>query len=278
MSELVTCTIRELDGTEGSSGAAGARIADVRLNRPDKLNSLTLDLLEQLQATAESLAGDRELRGVLLSGEGRAFYAGLDFGSVMGEPDRFRAVFQPDVQRGTNLYQEAPWAWRRLAVPVVAAVHGHCLGGGLQIALAADYRFTTPDAKWSVLEAKWGLVPDMSGVQALSELVRIDVAKRLAMTGEMFSGQRAVELGFASEVAEDPYAAGLALLAEIATRSPDSVAGTKRLFDDTWSADATTTFQQERDEQSILLGAPNTAVAQHRSLSGEPKPYGPRLR
>lgn len=102
------------------------------------------------------------------------------------------AVFAPDADRGTNLFQEAPWAWRRLAVPVVAAVHGHCLGGGLQIALAADYRFTTPDATWSVLEAKWGLVPDMSGVQALSELVRIDVAKRLAMTGEIFDGTRAV--------------------------------------------------------------------------------------
>ena len=186
MTELVTCTILERDG---------ARLADVRLNRPDKLNSLTLDLLEQLQATAESLAEDRELRGVLLSGEGRSFCAGLDFASVLGEPVRFREVFEPDAERGTNLYQEAPWAWRRLAVPVVAAIHGHCLGGGLQIALAADFRFTTADAAWSVLEAKWGLVPDMSGVHALSQLVRIDVAKRLAMTGEMFSGERAVALG-----------------------------------------------------------------------------------
>jgi enoyl-CoA hydratase/carnithine racemase len=271
MTELVTCAILESDAT------GGARIADVRLNRPDKLNSLTLDLLDALQATAESLAGDLDLRGVLLSGEGRSFCAGLDFGSVLGEPERFRTVFEPDTDRGTNLYQEAPWAWRRLDVPVVAAIHGHCLGGGLQIALAADYRFTTADAKWSVLEAKWGLVPDMSGVQALSELVRIDVAKRLAMTGEMFSGERAAELGLASEVAEDPYAEGLALLAQIATRSPDSVAGTKRLFDDTWHAEARTTFERERAEQAILLGAPNTAVAQHRSLGGEDRAYGPRL-
>lgn len=264
MTDLVTCVVS--DG-----------IADVRLNRPDKLNSLTLDLLERLQGVAESLADDRDLRGVLLSGEGRSFCAGLDFASVLAEPERFRAVFVADAERGTNLYQEAPWAWRRLAVPVVAAVHGHCLGGGLQIALAADYRFTTPDARWSVLEAKWGLVPDMSGVQALSELVRIDVAKRLAMTGEMFSGERAVALGVASEVADDPYAAGLALLQEIATRSPDSVAASKRIFDETWTRDARATFERERAEQAILLDAPNTALAQHRSLGGQARPYGPRL-
>ena len=162
-------------------------------------------------------------------------------------------------------------------MPVVAAVHGHCLGGGLQIALAADYRFTTPDATWSVLEAKWGLVPDMSGVQALSELVRIDVAKRLAMTGEIFDGTRAVALGVASELADDPYAAGLALLDELATRSPDAVAASKRLFDETWTADAARTFTRERAEQSVLLSAPNTAVTQHRSLGGDARPYGPRL-
>jgi len=269
MTELVTCTILDRDG---------ARLADVRLNRPDKLNSLTLDLLEQLQATAESLAEDRELRGVLLSGEGRSFCAGLDFASVLGEPVRFREVFEPDAERGTNLYQEAPWAWRRLAVPVVAAIHGHCLGGGLQIALAADFRFTTADAAWSVLEAKWGLVPDMSGVHALSQLVRIDVAKRLAMTGEMFSGERAVALGLASEVADDPYAAGLALLDQIATRSPDAVAASKRIFDQTWVAGADETFARERAEQVVLLDAPNTAVAQHLSMGGEGRTYGPRLR
>ncbi len=267
MADLVTCTILESDG---------ARIADVRLNRPDKLNSLTLDLLEQLQACAESLAEDLSLRGVLISGAGRSFCAGLDFASVLGEPERFRAVFEPDPARGTNLYQEAPWAWRRLAVPVVAAVHGHCLGGGLQIALAADYRFTTGEATWSVLEAKWGLIPDMSGVHALSQLVRIDVAKRLAMTGEMFSGERAVALGLASEVADDPYAAGLALLTQIATRSPDAVSATKAIFDQTWVAGADETFARERAEQSVLLGAPNTAVAQHRSMGGDARPYGPR--
>ena len=122
----------------------------------------------------------------------------------------------PNPLRGTNLFQEACWAWRRVPVPVVAAVHGHCYGGGLQIALAADLRMTTADAQWSVMEAKWGLVPDMGGVQALSQQVRMDVAKRLTMTGEVVSGERAVELGLASEVHDEPFVAATRFLEQVA--------------------------------------------------------------
>ena len=250
-------------------------LAHVRLNRPDKLNSLTLDTLEQLVATAHGLAQDRSLRGVLLGGEGRAFCAGLDFATVMPDPDRIAVAFTADEVRGTNLFQEACWAWRRIPVPVVAAVHGHCLGGGLQIALAADVRITTPDATWSVLEAKWGLIPDMSGVRALSQQVGLDVAKRLTMTGEMIDGARAVALGLATEVAEDPFAAGAQLLAQIATRSPDAVAAAKRVFDQTWFADEGYVFGRERVEQAALLRAPNTAIAQ-RVAAGETLAYHPR--
>src|SRR5688572_14366580 len=160
-------------------------IAQVRLDRPDKLNALTLDTLEGLVATARDLARDRTLRGVVLGGAGDSFCAGLDFATVLSNPPPVARSFVPNPFRGTNLSQEACWVWRRLPAPVVAAVHGHCYGGGLQIALAADLRMTTADAQWSVLEAKWGLIPDMSGVQALSQLVTIDVAKRLTMTGEV---------------------------------------------------------------------------------------------
>ncbi|HQX87486.1 MAG TPA: enoyl-CoA hydratase-related protein, partial [Ornithinibacter sp.] len=163
-------------------------VAQVRLNRPDKLNALTLDTLEDLVATARELSANRTLRGVVIAGEGDSFCAGLDFATVLKNPPRVARSFVPNPLRGTNLFQEACWAWRRVPVPVVAAVHGHCYGGGLQIALAADLRMTTADAQWSVLEAKWGLVPDMSGIQALSQQVRMDVAKRLTMTGEVVSG------------------------------------------------------------------------------------------
>lgn len=265
MSAPVTCSV------EGG-------IAQVRLDRPEKLNALTLDTLEALVETAGRLRRDRTLRGVVLGGSGDSFCAGLDFATVMAEPRRVTRAFVPRPWRGTNLFQEACWAWRRLPVPVVAAVHGHCYGGGLQIALAADLRMTTPDARWSVLEAKWGLVPDMSGMQALSQQVRMDVAKRLTMTGEVVSGERAVELGLASEVHEEPFVAATRFLEEVATRSPDAVAATKRLFERTWASGPRRTFAGERREQAFLLRRGNTKAAREAALRREVPSFGPRAR
>lgn len=251
-------------------------VAHVALNRPDKLNALTLDTLEQLIATAQRLRGDRTLRAVVLSGAGDAFCAGLDFGTVLREPKRVAAAFTPRPWRGTNVFQEACWAWRRLPVPVIAAVHGHCLGGGVQIALAADFRVTTPDAKWSVLEAKWGIIPDMTGIKALSQQVGMDVAKRLTMTGETVSGAEAVRLGLATQENTDPYAGALALASAIAERSPDSVAATKRLFNRTWSASDRRTFMWERLEQARLLMGANAAEARRANTKREAPAYQPR--
>lgn len=253
-------------------------IAQVRLNRPDKLNALTLDTLEGLVRTARSLAGDRRLRGVVLGGEGESFCAGLDFATVLADPPRVARAFVPRPWRGTNLFQEACWAWRRLPVPVVAAVQGHCYGGGLQVALAADLRMTTADAQWSVLEARWGLVPDMSGIHALKQQVGLDVAKRLTMTGEVVSGARAVELGLASEVHDEPYVAATRFLEQVATRSPDSVAATKRLFERTWTSGPRRTFARERLEQARLLATRNTTIAREAAMRRSAPAFGPRAR
>lgn len=237
-------------------------IAHVRLNRPDKLNSLTLEILDELVSIARRIRRDRTVRAVILSGEGRSFSAGLDFASAMKTPSSLVTSFMPRPWRGTNQFQEACWAFRRLPVPVIAAVHGHCFGGGLQLAMAADWRFTTADAQWSILEAKWGLVPDMSGMQTLKQQLPADVLKRLTMTGEEFSGEQAVKYGIASEVTGDPSTAARELADLIATRSPDSVAYTKKLVDETWTTGPRTTFARERLRQFRLLVAENTRVAQ----------------
>ncbi|KGN37852.1 crotonase/enoyl-CoA hydratase family protein [Knoellia subterranea] len=263
MAELVTTRIE--DG-----------IAHVALNRPDKLNALTLDTLEQLIDTAGRLRSDRTLRSVVVSGEGDAFCAGLDFGTVLREPRRVAGAFTPRPWRGTNTFQEACWAWRRLPVPVIAAVHGHCLGGGVQIALAADFRITAPDAKWSVLEARWGIIPDMTGIKALSQQVGMDIAKRLTMTGETVPGTEAVRLGLATEENIDPYAGALALAGRLAERSPDSVAAAKRLFNRTWSASDRRTFMWERLEQARLLMGANAAEARRANTNREKPAYKPR--
>lgn len=241
------------------------RIAHVRLNRPEKLNSLTLGVLDQLIAIAGTIRADRSVRAVVIAGEGRSFCAGLDFASAMKKPQALAASFVPRPWRGTNQFQEACWAFRRLPVPVIAAVHGHCFGGGLQLAMAADWRFTTADAQWSILESKWGLIPDMSGLQSLSQQLRADVLKRLTMTGETVDGTRAVKFGLASEVTAegtDPVDAAVELAAQIATRSPDATAYGKKLVDETWARGARATFALERIRQFRLLVASNTKVAQ----------------
>lgn len=237
-------------------------IAYVTLNRPAKLNSLTLPVLDELVATARTIRRDRSIRVVILSGAGGNFSAGLDFASALKSPAKLARTFAPRPWRGTNTFQEAPWAWRRLPIPVIAAVEGYCFGGGVQIAAAADYRFTSSDASWSVLEAKWGLVPDMSGIASLKQLLPIDTAKRLAMTGEILTGDKAVELGLASEVAADPMAAAEELAHQLIGRSPDSVAYAKRLFDETWTSGPRATFFKERVRQARLLLLDNTRIAQ----------------
>lgn len=251
-------------------------IARVRLNRPDKHNGLNDAMLAGLIATAHRLRRDRELRGVLLSGAGPSFCAGLDFKGVSFAPRDFLPRFVPNPWRGTNTFQEACWAWRRIPVPVVAAVHGNCLGGGLQLALAADIRIGTPDARWSVMEAKWGLVPDMTGVRTLAQLVGIDVAKRLAMTAEVIDGAAAHELGLVTELADDPEGIATELLASIAGRSPDAIATIKRLFDRAWPGSDRRTFALERAAQLPLLFGANFAIARKAGLAGERPVFRPR--
>ena len=253
-------------------------IAQVRLARPDKLNALTLEILADLVTTAHDLRRDRTLRAVVLAGEGDAFCAGLDFASVLKDPSRIARAFVPRPWRGTNTFQEACWAWRRLPVPVIAAVHGHCLGGGLQIALAADFRYATPDSTWSVLEGKWGIIPDMSGIRSLAELTGIDTAKRLTMTAEMISGKEAHDLGLVTTLDADPVVGATAFAQRLAERSPDALAAAKRLFNDTWTASPRRTFARERFEQAFLLFSRNTKVAREAAFSKVAPQFGPRQR
>lgn len=279
-------------------GDGSPRTAHVRLNRPDKLNSLTLPVLDELVAIARRIHADRTVRAVILAGEGRSFSAGLDFASAMKKPQALAAAFVPRPWRGTNTFQEACWAFRTLPVPVIAVVHGHCFGGGLQLAMAADWRITTADAQWSILESKWGLIPDMSGMQSLSQQLRADVLKRLTMTGEIVDGARAVEFGLASEVVggtqdagedagqssgqdagtgtqEAALAAAVALVEQIATRSPDATAYGKKLVDETWHRGPRATFALERVRQLRLLLASNTKAAQ-KAAAKKVSPVFPR--
>ncbi|WP_141585929.1 crotonase/enoyl-CoA hydratase family protein [Actinomadura sp. WMMA1423] len=241
-------------------------VADVRLNRPDKLNALDLATFEALARTGDALAADASVRAVVLSGEGRAFCAGLDFASfaaMAGDGDGRRAgdITAREPGRITNLGQQAVHVWRELPQPVIAAVHGHALGGGLQIALGADIRIVAPDARLSVLEIRWGLVPDMTGTAALIRLVGEDVAKELTFTGRMISGADAARIGLATRAADDPHAAATELAREIAGNSPDAVRGAKRLLNRAGDNDLAGQFLEESRTLGALRGSPNQVEA-----------------
>lgn len=252
-------------------------VAYVRLDRADKYNGLTLDMLNELARLARWLRRQPDLRAVVLSGAGESFSSGLDFASALSRPRRVLTTFLPRPWRGTNNFQEACWGWRRLPVPVIAVTRGHVYGAGLQLALAADFRFTTPDAQWSVLEAKWGLIPDMTGIRTLAEQLGMDQAKLLAMTGRVVNGTDAVRVGLATAVSDDPDADAGRLVDELLTRSPDAIAAAKRLFGATWTARARATFRRERLEQALLLALPNTAAARTAAFKKQSAQFGRRL-
>lgn len=239
-------------------------VADVRLARPNKMNALDREMFQALNDAAARLADTKGLRAVALSGEGRAFCAGLDFGSFqqMGDGDRELVNRLTDRTHGlANHAQNVAWAWRELPVPVIAAVHGVAFGGGCQIALGADVRLIAPDARMSVMEIKWGLVPDMAGLALMRGLIRDDVARELTYTGRQVTGQDAVDLGLATRVETDPRAAALAMARDIASKSPDAVRAAKRLLNLAADGDAAEILLAESAEQEKLIGSPNQVEA-----------------
>ena len=246
-------------------------VSEVRLNRPDKLNALDLPMFQALVEAGRALARDRSVRAVVLVGEGRAFCAGLDFGSFQAMAGASRdegpgLLSRQGSESPANLAQLAAWVWTEVPVPVIAAVHGVAYGGGLQIALGADLRLVTPDARLSVMEIKWGLVPDMSGTQTLRRLVRLDVAKELTFSGRVVDGTEAVALGLATRVDADPLAAARSLAAEIAGKSPDAIRAGKRLLDASRVVPVAEGLQLEESLQRSLLGRPNQIEAVQANL------------
>ncbi|MDE0367191.1 MAG: crotonase/enoyl-CoA hydratase family protein [Gammaproteobacteria bacterium] len=250
MNDLVT-----VDVTDG--------VADVRLNRPDKYNALSPEMFKAIVETGERLSEAREVRAVVLSGNGRGFCAGLDMGSMQrlaGANPGAGALLERD-ERPENNAQRPAFVWKRMPVPTISAVHGVAYGGGLQIALGTDIRIAAPDAKLSVMEIKWGLIPDMSISQTLRDLVPLDVAKELTFTGRVLSGSEAMDLGLVTRVEDDPHAAAMNLGREIAGKSPDAIRAAKRLLESSWHADERDGLELEASLQKTLIGSPNQKEA-----------------
>jgi enoyl-CoA hydratase/carnithine racemase len=248
-------------------------VADVRLVRADKMNALDQAMFEALVAATDRLSKEKGVRVVVLSGEGRAFCAGLDMGRFAamkekggnGIPGGENRDLTKRTHGQANFPQQAVWGWRQLPVPVIAAVHGVAFGGGFQLSLGADMRFLSPDARMSVMEIKWGLVPDMAGTPILASLVRDDILRDLTYTGRIFSAQEAMSYGLATRICDDPRATALEVAREIAGKSPDAIRAAKRLLNNL-SVDPGPALLAESVEQQKLIGSANQTEAVRSNL------------
>lgn len=236
------------------------KVALVTLIRADKSNALDGPMFDALIAAGETLRGDRGVRAVVLHGRGKGFCAGIDMQVLADMKDGTIAGTRDLAQRShglCNRFQYAAWIWRELPVPVIAAVHGFALGGGLELALGADIRYATPDIRMAIMEVNWGLVPDMGGTVRVYDLLRDDVVRELAFTGRVIDGAEALQCGLVTRVDTDPLALAMKTAREIAAHSPDSVRALKRLFGGQSSRAAATGLLAECTEQQVLLGSPN---------------------
>jgi enoyl-CoA hydratase/carnithine racemase len=245
-------------------------VADVRLVRADKMNALDTAMFAALVETGERLKTERGVRAVVLSGEGRAFCAGLDtsnFGQMAsgerrGGQGTAGALLTPKrTPGGANHAQQAVMVWREIPVPVIAAVHGVAYGGGFQLALGPDLRFVTPDVKLSVFEMKWGLVPDMAGIVLMRGLLRDDIARELTYSARIFTGEEAGRMGLATRVCADPRAEALEFAREVAAKNPHAMRAAKRLLNLAQHADQHEILLEESREQAALIGSPNQVEA-----------------
>ena len=250
-------------------------VAHVRLNRADKMNALDDAMFEALIETGDGLANEKGLRAVVISGEGRAFCAGLDMGNFGKMAAPGDAAKEGGGKTGSgitgrlekrshgiaNRPQHAVWVWRELPVPVIAAVHGVAYGGGFQLMLGADMRYVAPDTKLSIMEIKWGLVPDMAGTQIMRHLAREDIVRELTYTGRVFTGEEAGRIGFATRVTATPLEEALATAREIAGKSPDAIRASKRILNAAPVTDPASGLLSESVEQDRLIGSPNQIEA-----------------
>lgn len=260
-------------------------IACVTLNRPDKHNGMDFAMLRAMVRVQKQLKRRRDIRAVILDGAGPSFCAGLDFKSALARPLETLLMGLQLWWPWRNRFQRWSMGWRDLGVPVIALIHGNCFGAGMQLALGADFRISAPDARYSLMEAKWGLIPDMGGTPLLRDLVPLDVAKELVMTGRVIDAAEAHAFGLVTHVSDDPPAHARQLAAEIATRSPDAVAAGKFLLQRAYAAADGEALRAERRWQRRIIGRANQRAAVARNsasgASGEAdgksvRPWGKR--
>ncbi|WP_428612199.1 crotonase/enoyl-CoA hydratase family protein [Shewanella sp.] len=248
-------------------------IAWVELSRPEKYNALNYALFESIVKVQKIIAKRRDVRAVILTGSGGNFCSGLDVGSVMKSPMQAIKLLFKWLPGNANLAQRVSIGWRRLPVPVICVLEGICYGGGTQIALGADMRIAAPDCRLSIMEAKWGLVPDMAGLVGLRELVGKDIAMQLTMSAEVIDAEQAKAFGLVTQVSESPREAAKALAQQLSTTSPDAIAAIKLSINKSWRAGERSLLARESLSQVRLLLGKNRVIAALRQTKDPDRPY-----
>lgn len=236
-------------------------VADVCLNRPDKRNALDMEMFEALSYAGEQLASQKSVRAVVLSGAGEDFCAGIDVAMFSKDVEFSQALTTPLAPSPANLFQRAAYAWRELPVPVICALNGVVFGGGFQIAMGADIRYAAPDARLSIMEIKWGLIPDMALSTTLRHILPVDKIKELMFSGAIFSGEEAQQLGIVTAVHDDPRGAAHDAAKNIAAKSPDAIRAGKRLINQSWQLSEADSLALEAELQARIIGRANQLEA-----------------
>ncbi len=259
--------------TENADGP----VATLRLNRPEKMNAITFEMFDALPAAAIDLAANPTLRAAILTGAGEHFCSGLDtsvFMQFAGQMDEMRQrLMTPLAGQKANWFQYPAAALRAMPVPVIAAIKGNCFGGGMQFALAADFRIASPDARFSIMEAKWGIIPDMGLTQSLPSLMRADQAKDLIMTARILDADEALTLGLITRIEKDPLGAAKGYAEALLWRSPDALKAAKRLVDQSWPAAPGDGLTIEAALQNVIIGQPNQIEAVMANMQKRPPKY-----
>jgi len=254
------------------------QIAMVTLTRADKHNALDMPMFYAIDNAIKRLKRDRNIRAIIVSGEGDDFCSGLDIKSVMKSPlNAVKLLFKLRPWRA-NLAQRICTEWQQISVPVIMVIHGRCWGGGLQIMLGGDFRICLPNAEFSIMESRWGLIPDMGGSVLLPNLINLDAAKELAMTAKIIDGNKAHQLGLVTHVTAEPMKLALALADDIAMQSPDTIAATKKLYNKSWAGKLTFSLARESFYQLKILFGRNSKIKQYNQThnSDEQKSFNKR--
>ena len=247
-------------------------IAHVSFNRANKHNALDMPMFFAIRETINALKRDRLIRVVIVEGKGDDFCSGLDIKAVMKSTKAPLQLLFKWLPWHANLAQYVSVGWRQVPVPVIMVIHGRCWGGGLQIALGGDFRISTPDASISIMESRWGLIPDMGGTLALKAILNLDVAKELAMTGATIDGVQALNYGLVTHVEEDPYGRALKLAQAICQQSPDAIAATKKLYNKSWWSNPGFALARESYYQVKILLGRNRKIKTYNQLHQDEKP------